>query len=357
MLRCVKAGAPRRCRLCSTLRTKRRKPVCRYASKQSVPCRRTRRRRPPQPCRVRPTLFLGGGPCDPNHIHRPSAIVACRHEKRVSRANSEDTTMTSFLRLSGLKAIALSATFMTVGLAIAGEMNVSADQILHALQPKLSAARSTRRSRPRKSASSNRCATAYRSLSLGERGGRSRRSHRRLRKIDLDIQFDYNSADIRPSSIAALVQELGKALSNASLKGSTFVVAGHTDAIGGESYNQDPSQRRAATIKRYLTEKYGLNGSDRHRRLWQDQAEGSERADGPDQPPRSGRQHGYQDRGEVTAAVVTRLLPRHIQRIARSQRRSMKEQERSNAFSPPACRGSRRVTTAAVTSPRSWYPC
>ena len=57
------------------------------------------------------------------------------------------------------------------------------------------------------------------------------------------------------------VQELGKALSNSSLKGSTFVVAGHTDAIGGESYNQDLSERRADTIKKYLTEKYGLTGS------------------------------------------------------------------------------------------------
>ena len=58
------------------------------------------------------------------------------------------------------------------------------------------------------------------------------------------------------------VQELGKALSNASLKGSTFVVAGHTDAIGGEAYNQDLSERRADTIKKYLTEKYGIAGAD-----------------------------------------------------------------------------------------------
>ena len=40
------------------------------------------------------------------------------------------------------------------------------------------------------------------------------------------------------------------------------MVAGHTDAVGGEAYNQDLSERRADTIKKYLTEKYGLNGSD-----------------------------------------------------------------------------------------------
>ena len=58
------------------------------------------------------------------------------------------------------------------------------------------------------------------------------------------------------------VQELGKALSDASLKEFTFVVAGHTDAIGGEAYNQDLSERRADTIKKYLTDKYGINGAN-----------------------------------------------------------------------------------------------
>ena len=46
------------------------------------------------------------------------------------------------------------------------------------------------------------------------------------------------------------------------LKGSTFVVAGHTDAAGGESYNQDLSERRADAIKRYLMDKYGIASND-----------------------------------------------------------------------------------------------
>lgn len=80
-------------------------------------------------------------------------------------------------------------------------------------------------------------------------------------KIDLEITFDYNSADISSKSIAS-VQALGRALSNAELKGSTFVVAGHTDAAGGEEYNQNLSERRADAIKKYLIDKYGINGSD-----------------------------------------------------------------------------------------------
>ena len=79
--------------------------------------------------------------------------------------------------------------------------------------------------------------------------------------IDLEITFDYNSADISVKSLSA-VQALGKALSNPDLRGSTFVVAGHTDATGGESYNQDLSERRADSIKRYLTEKFGIAGTD-----------------------------------------------------------------------------------------------
>src|SRR3954452_6373919 len=80
-------------------------------------------------------------------------------------------------------------------------------------------------------------------------------------KIDLEINFDYNSADISGKSLPS-VQALGRALTNAELKGSTFVVAGHTDAAGGEEYNQSLSERRADAIKKYLVDKYGINGSD-----------------------------------------------------------------------------------------------
>ncbi|SFO59245.1 Outer membrane protein OmpA [Bradyrhizobium sp. Ghvi] len=79
--------------------------------------------------------------------------------------------------------------------------------------------------------------------------------------IDLEITFDYNSANISAKSLPS-VQALGRALTSPDLKGSTFVVAGHTDAAGGESYNQDLSERRADSIKRYLVEKYGIAASD-----------------------------------------------------------------------------------------------
>src|SRR3954465_15717972 len=155
---------------------------------------------------------------------------------------------------------------MAAGLAVAGD-TVSADKILGALKPK-SATRGLSVGTPVDTAAQAKEASFVntlrnrqtRSLSLGERQEIAELAATKP-KIDLEIRFDYNSADISKSSMPA-VQELGKALSDASLKGSTFVVAGHTDAIGGEAYNQDLSERRADTIKKYLTEKNGIAGSN-----------------------------------------------------------------------------------------------
>lgn len=171
-------------------------------------------------------------------------------------------------RFRGLSIMTIGAALsMTAGLAVAGD-TVSADKIVGALTAKPvtrglsagpqqvdTAARAREISfvdtlRNRKT----------RSLSLGERQEIAELAASKP-KIDLEIQFDYNSADISRGSMSA-VQELGKALSDASLKGSTFVVAGHTDAIGGEAYNQDLSERRADTIKKYLTEKHGIAGDN-----------------------------------------------------------------------------------------------
>ena len=177
--------------------------------------------------------------------------------------------MTSLLRLSGLTAITLGAALsMTAGLAVAADNKVSADQILNALQPK-PLTRGLSVAQPQVDPSVKAREISFvdslrnrktRSLSLDERQEIAEIASTKPR-IDLDIQFDYNSAEISKTSMPS-VQELGKALSNASLKGSTFVVAGHTDAIGSEAYNQDLSERRADTIKKYLTDKYGIVGAD-----------------------------------------------------------------------------------------------
>ena len=175
--------------------------------------------------------------------------------------------MTRYLRLSIMTIGA--ALSMTAGLAAAGE-TYSADTIVQALKPKPGVTRglSTGPHQPA-DATAKAKETSFvdtlrnrktRSLSLGERQEIAELAATKP-KIDLEIQFDYNSADIAKTSMAS-VQALGKALSDPALKGSTFVVAGHTDATGGEEYNQGLSERRADTIKKYLVQNYGLNGTD-----------------------------------------------------------------------------------------------
>ena len=169
-------------------------------------------------------------------------------------------------RFNGLSIATIGAALsMTAGLAFAGD-TVSADKILGALKPKpltrgLSVAQVDTAEQAKVSSFVDTLRNRKtRSLSLGERQEIAEIAATKP-KIDLEIRFDYNSADISKESVSA-VQELGKALSNADLKGSTFVVAGHTDAMGGESYNQDLSERRADTIKKYLTDKYGIVGAN-----------------------------------------------------------------------------------------------
>ena len=175
-------------------------------------------------------------------------------------------TLTAILSIATIGA----ALGLAAGTARAGDNNVTEDEIVRALTPEkkppltrgLSAGPQTS---PAASAAEGKFVQTVRgrttrSLSVSEREEIAAIVKDKP-KIDLEINFEYNSADISAKSLPS-VQALGRALSNADLKGSTFVVAGHTDAAGGEGYNQDLSERRADAIKRYLVDKYGINGSD-----------------------------------------------------------------------------------------------
>jgi outer membrane protein OmpA-like peptidoglycan-associated protein len=75
--------------------------------------------------------------------------------------------------------------------------------------------------------------------------------------VDVEINFPFSSADIGPAAMPA-VTALGRALSSPELKGGTFVVAGHTDAVGSYASNQDLSERRAEAVKRYLVTNFQI---------------------------------------------------------------------------------------------------
>lgn len=75
--------------------------------------------------------------------------------------------------------------------------------------------------------------------------------------VDIEINFPFSSSDVGSAAVPA-VTALGRALSSPELKGSTFVVAGHTDAVGSYASNQDLSERRAEFVKRYLVTNFQI---------------------------------------------------------------------------------------------------
>jgi OOP family OmpA-OmpF porin len=71
------------------------------------------------------------------------------------------------------------------------------------------------------------------------------------RLIDLNVQFEFDSAVIRPDARATL-EQLRFALQSPRLAGVSFRVEGHTDAVGSADYNMTLSQRRANAVVEYL---------------------------------------------------------------------------------------------------------
>jgi len=69
--------------------------------------------------------------------------------------------------------------------------------------------------------------------------------------LSLLIQFDFNSAKVKPESQKALVN-LAQALQSKELADSKFAVEGHTDAKGRADYNLKLSQQRADAVRAFL---------------------------------------------------------------------------------------------------------
>jgi outer membrane protein OmpA-like peptidoglycan-associated protein len=79
-----------------------------------------------------------------------------------------------------------------------------------------------------------------------------------LPSVDLEIYFDYASANITPQAVAML-RTLGAALSDPRLRSSRFLIAGHTDGHGTVAYNLTLSQARAEAVRGYLIENFKLD--------------------------------------------------------------------------------------------------
>jgi outer membrane protein OmpA-like peptidoglycan-associated protein len=135
----------------------------------------------------------------------------------------------------------------------ASAQNISSDQIINALSPPLTrslTAPAVTPLSPADQAFVDGLRHRNRSLSMEESEHVASLAKDRA-KIDLEIYFDYNSAVITPKAEPQLKQ-LGDALKSSRLEHSVLVVSGHTDAKGGDQYNQQLSERRAEAVKTYL---------------------------------------------------------------------------------------------------------
>ena len=72
-----------------------------------------------------------------------------------------------------------------------------------------------------------------------------------------DVLFDFNSAGLRSASRTALT-EMADVFQK--YPDTTIVVAGHTDSVGTNAYNERLSERRASTVGNYL-ETLGVSSS------------------------------------------------------------------------------------------------
>jgi outer membrane protein OmpA-like peptidoglycan-associated protein len=77
--------------------------------------------------------------------------------------------------------------------------------------------------------------------------------------IDLQVQFTFDSAELRPQGKRQL-DELAMALNHRTLRTSAFELAGHTDRVGSHAHNMRLSLERAEAVKSYLMSAHNLPG-------------------------------------------------------------------------------------------------
>lgn len=110
-----------------------------------------------------------------------------------------------------------------------------------------------------------------------------------------DILFDFDKDTLRPDAFPTL-EKVAEVLNN--YPGAPVLIEGHTDSKGKEKYNQNLSERRANSVKSWLVEQAGADGSRIDTKGWGETkpAVPNEKPDGSDDP--DGRQQNR--RVEIT---------------------------------------------------------
>ena len=80
-----------------------------------------------------------------------------------------------------------------------------------------------------------------------------------LRSVDVPVMFEFGSAEPTDTGVAQL-NALGTALTSDRLAGASFILVGHTDAVGSDQANRRLSKQRADAVRRYLVENFHIGG-------------------------------------------------------------------------------------------------
>ena len=75
--------------------------------------------------------------------------------------------------------------------------------------------------------------------------------------VSITVNFATGSATLTPQAAAAL-GDLGRALASVELAPFRFRIEGHTDTVGDGRLNLLLSQRRAESVRNFLTKRFGL---------------------------------------------------------------------------------------------------
>lgn len=74
------------------------------------------------------------------------------------------------------------------------------------------------------------------------------------------IQFEFGSDRLTPMG-KSVADDVAQALRTEELRDFRYRVEGHTDARGGDAYNQSLSERRAAVVRDYLVNVRGIDAA------------------------------------------------------------------------------------------------
>ena len=80
----------------------------------------------------------------------------------------------------------------------------------------------------------------------------------KLPSINIKVYFEFDSAILKPETLTIL-DNLGQALTFGALNNYRFEIAGHTDAVGSNVYNQSLSERRAKSVLKYLQSTFSID--------------------------------------------------------------------------------------------------